>query len=434
MDEQITLDLRLTEQQTEIFDYEGPARFHTIKKGRRFGFTYGAAIKSIEWCLQDEGPILWGDTVHGNLTRYVERYFLPKLKGIPHRYRDDKKLLTIGEQNIDLRSAEHPENWEGFGYRRIILNEAGIILQDPYLYYNAVLPMMMDYPDAQLFAGGVPKGKLLKDGREHPFFTLDKLGMSDSPLHRSLSFSSYDNPFLSRDDIALMEKEIAAMSPEEVRQEIYGEFVDAVSGQRFAHKFDQIKHVKSCHQMKQLPTFVSVDFNVDPFCAIFASIWEDQHGPHCWVWAEESIHNATVAEMAQRIKARIVHPLLLEMTGDHGGVARRLGAKSSTTLFGDMSNILNLHDRQLTLPANPPHLTSREDVNYALVHHPDLRIDPSCTGLIRDLLTVEVMPDGKIKKSDRTKVAQQSDLLDAFRYLVNTYLRDWLKHHRRAMQ
>ena len=68
----VDIDLSLTKQQSEIFDYVGPARFHTIKKGRRFGFTYGAAIKCIEWCIDGEGPILWGDTVHGNLTRYVE--------------------------------------------------------------------------------------------------------------------------------------------------------------------------------------------------------------------------------------------------------------------------------------------------------------------------------------------------------------------------
>ncbi len=34
----------------------------------------------------------------------------------------------------------------------------------------AVLPMMMDHPEAQLFALGVPKGKYLKTGKIHPFY------------------------------------------------------------------------------------------------------------------------------------------------------------------------------------------------------------------------------------------------------------------------
>lgn len=430
----VDIDLSLTKQQSEIFDYTGPARFHTIKKGRRFGFTYGAAIKCIEWCIDGEGPILWGDTVHGNLTRYVERYFLPKLKDIPHHWRQQDKQLTICGQHIDLRSAEQPQNWEGFGYRKIILNEAGMIFEDPYLYTNAVLPMMMDYPDAVLYAGGVPKGKVLKDGREHPFYTLDKMGHGSSPLHRSVTYTSYDNPFLDPEDVALLEREIAAMSPEQVKQEIYGEFIDAVSGNPFAHKFSMEKHVRECKQIPTQPHYVSLDFNVEPFCGGFAHIWEDQKGPHFHVFAEESIKEPSVSEMVQRIKSRVPHHLLIQMTGDNGGTARRLGEKSTASLFDDCTRLLNLSSRQLELPANPPHLKSREDVNYVLTHHPDLRIDPSCEGLISDLLTVCVEADGKIIKSDRKKANQQSDHLDWFRYMVNTYLRRWLNDHRRGMR
>lgn len=430
---EVDIDLSLTEQQSLIFDYAGPARFHTITKGRRFGFTYGAALKCIEWAIDGEGPILWGDTVHGNLTRYVERYFLPKLHGIPHHWRQQDKQLTICNTNIDLRSAEQPQNWEGFGYRKIILNEAGIIFEDPYLYTNAVLPMM-DHSDSQLFAGGVPKGKLLKDGSEHPFYTLWKMGAGGSPLHRSLNFSSYDNPFKSREVIAQMENEIAAMSPQQVRQEIYGEFIDGAAGQLFAHKFDINRHVKACAQIPTQPIYISIDFNVDPFCAVFAHIWEDHHGPHCWIFREESIKDPTITEMVARIRAVVPHPLLINMTGDRGGASRRLGEKSTASLFDDLARMLGLHSRQLELPANPPHLKSREETNYAFVHHPDLRIDPSCKGLIRDLLSVCVEADGSIIKSDRKKVAQQADLIDGMRYMVNTYLRRWLTQHRRGMR
>ena len=55
---------------------------------------------------------------------------------------------------------------------KIFLNEAGIILKNNYLYTNTILPMLMDYPDSQLIAAGVPKGKIKKDGTEHIFYTL----------------------------------------------------------------------------------------------------------------------------------------------------------------------------------------------------------------------------------------------------------------------
>jgi hypothetical protein len=77
------------------------------------------------------------------------------------------------------------------------------------------------------------------------------------------------------------------------------------------------------------------------------------------------------------------------------------------------------------------HLKSREDTNYVLSAHPDVKISPACTGLIADLQTVEVDRDGKIVKSDRSKQAQQADRLDNFRYIVNTYMGRWVTQHRR---
>ena len=38
----------------------------------------------------------------------------------------------------DFRSVDRPENIEGFGYDKAFLNEAGIILRDEYLWYNAI--------------------------------------------------------------------------------------------------------------------------------------------------------------------------------------------------------------------------------------------------------------------------------------------------------
>lgn len=387
-------------------------------------------------------PILWGDTVNGNIDRYVERYFVPALEenGIDYRWQDRLKQMTIGKGFTDFRSADDPYRWEGFGYRRVILNEAGIILGDlegnkgPYLYTNAVLPMMADFPDSELFALGVPKGKQLRSGDEHPFFKLWKRVGKDAN-YRGEQFDSFANPFLSGEVLVELQNDIAAMAPGQEDQEVGAKFLDGVTGQKFAHKFDQTKHTsKPAHQIPSQAHYISLDFNNEPFCGIFAHIWEDQYGPHFWIFAEESIKEPTVSEMVHRIGVRVPHPLLIQMTGDKGGGNRRLGEKSAASLFDDVSRLLKLNSRQLELPPNPSHLKSREDCNYVLVHHPDVRIDPSCKGLIRDLLSVCVKPDGEIIKSDRKQVSQQADLLDAFRYLVNTYLRKWLTDHRRGQR
>lgn len=200
-----------------------------MTKGRRVGFTHGAANYCIDHSLDNAHRILWGDTVHTNIDRYVERYFLPVLKKLPSdiwNWNAQKKEMRINEALIDFRSAERSENWEGFGYHRIILNEAGIILKGErgrYLWNNAVLPMSMDYEDCIIFFGGTPKGRTDKDGSDCLYYQ-----MSQRPEYYHVNIPTHRNPFLNADTVA----EVIAELPEgPIRdQEAFGQFVDAGSG------------------------------------------------------------------------------------------------------------------------------------------------------------------------------------------------------------
>lgn len=228
--------LEYTEAQQRIF-FEGSAKFNVITKGRRFGATHGASYAVIEWILEGK-KVLWGDTVNANIDKYVERYFEPALKRnqIPYHWSTQKKVLKIHGASgfCDFRSADRPENWEGFGYDRIVLNEAGIILKNTYLYTNAVLPMLMDYPDSKLYALGVPKGKkarAVEKDVEHPFYTLYKNAMAGLSDYRVMEFSSYDNPLLKKQDVDQLSEEIRRMNHAMEQQEIYGKFVDGVGHQ-----------------------------------------------------------------------------------------------------------------------------------------------------------------------------------------------------------
>lgn len=422
------LELTYTQPQLDIF-FGSKARRVIIPKGRRFGATRGAAHACIEWSLEGM-PILWGDTVHGNIERYWERYFQPALRASNIDGRLDKisKVARIGSGYIDFRSADRPENWEGFGYRKTILNEAGIILQNPYIYTNAVLPMLADYPDSELFALGVPKGRELRDGRMHPFYMLWCKAEAREYGFWGKRYSSYDNKLLSAEQLAELEDEIRAMDPTQVDQEIYGQFIQPGVHRPFAFNFSEEKHVVPCAQQAR-HVYIAVDFNVEPFCLIYAHIWQDHAGHHVHIIGEESIGEATMEEMARRIRARVPVMSSIYMTGDRGGTARRLGLRSNASMFDDLIRLCGIYVQQLKLPANPTHIQSRDDVNYLFAHHPDLRIDPSCKNLIRDLRVVGVDEYGSIIKKDRSIISQQADLLDCLRYLFWTYLSDWKKTH-----
>ncbi len=221
------LCLTYTPWQKEVF-FENTARFTTIEKGRRVGFTKGIANATIEWLLEGK-KVLWVDTITSNLQRYYERYFLPELKALPkelYKFHAQDKKLSIGEGYLDMRSAERPENIEGFGYDIVILNEAGIILKEAYLWDNAIRAMLLDNPKSRAFIGGVPKGK-------NRFYDLAKRGISGDKDWKNYQISSFNNPLLKKEQIDEMVAELGGIDSDVVRQEIYGEFLDTTSNVLF---------------------------------------------------------------------------------------------------------------------------------------------------------------------------------------------------------
>lgn len=216
----IQLPIKNFPRQEEIFS--SPARIVAIKKGRRFGFTKGAANNTIKIALSGKKHKgLWVDTVNSNIERYVERFFLPSLRKLPQgmwHWGKQQKVLKIGPSfYMDFRSVDNPENIEGFGYDYMILNEAGIILKDPYLWSNAIRPMMWD-SDCQVFIGGTPKGG------GGVFEDLYRRGLDpQQPQFAAFYVTSFDNPYIPR---AVIEEDMKSMPERVIKQEIYGEFLE----------------------------------------------------------------------------------------------------------------------------------------------------------------------------------------------------------------
>ena len=236
----VDLELQYHRNQEKIF-FESDARYKVIAKGRRFGLTKGFSNYVIEQMLNGVSPVLWVDTIYGNIERYVERYFIPVLRKLPRKYwkyRANRTELRIGNSVCDFRSADNPENIEGFGYALIVINEAGIVLKNRALWNESILPMILDYK-ANVLIGGTPKGKVVKRSKEkHLFFELHERGQKSEVKGQkgketgtykewqSFNYSSYDNPLIDPNDIDELVKQI---SPALRDQEIYGKFIDKES-------------------------------------------------------------------------------------------------------------------------------------------------------------------------------------------------------------
>lgn len=375
----------------------------------------------IEYGLNEDVPYLpsgeifmmWGDTVSGNIDRYVERYFQPILKHLPlniWNWNSTKRVMKIGRATIDFRSADRPENWEGFGYHLIFLNEAGIILQDPYLYDNAVLPMLMDFPNAKLIAAGTPKGKKAKNG-QHKFFQLWENGTRDKVNYRLLRYSSYDNPFIAKSEIDLL----ASIYDEQNRkQEIFGEFID-MTEKAFLYAFNKDKHTGPTVQANPfLPLLVSFDFNVEPMTAIIA---QKPDIKTLIVFDEVSIPSGSTPEVCDIITAKYPHfKFKIDVTGDATGQNRTSMIKGNVNHYKIIKEKFELTDKQLLVPkVNPSILNSRVLCN-SLLQNVKITITENCIQTIHDCTYAVVDDDGDLVKTNIEGLHK----LDAFRYALES--------------
>src|SRR3954469_15150713 len=99
----VQLPIQNYPKQDKIFD--STARIVVIDKGRRAGFTKGAANNTILVALKGlKKKGLWVDTVNSNIERYVDRFFIPSLKKLPStmwKWQKQQKVLHIKDFYMD---------------------------------------------------------------------------------------------------------------------------------------------------------------------------------------------------------------------------------------------------------------------------------------------------------------------------------------------
>lgn len=428
----MTVDLNLTysKAQVRIFfpgEIDSFPKYTVITKGRRAGLTKGAANAFIEYGLDDKFHflpkgdlfLLWGDTISTNIDRYYDRYFYPILKELPQsiwKWEGTKKILKVGRATIDFRSADRPENWEGFGYHVIFLNEAGIILEDDYLYDNAVLPMLIDFKDAKLIAGGVPKGKVSRTG-QHKFFKLYNEAIGSNPEYRHFQITAKDNPFISFDELEKIAQGLDTMT---IDQEIKGLFIDA-SAKSFLYAFDSKKHVRKPYSPNpHLPIMVSFDFNVDPMTATLS---QKPDVRTCIIFDEFQLPNSSTPELCEYVISKY-HRWLgnFEVTGDASGNSRSSYERGGVTHYSKIAQELDVSPSQFKVNKhNPSHINSRIICNSVL-QNANFFITENCKHTIDDAIQTRVDGFGKIIKT-KDKGAH---CFDTIRYTIDASFPEWI--------
>ena len=195
----------------------GPEKFHIVSIGRQWGKSLLGMNLLLYWAI-NSGPckILWVSPVFSQATKvHKELVEAIESSGIiaKNNYADNSIKLRNGSE-ILFRSAERYDNIRGLTMDYGILDEAAFIKDDAWS--TAIRPVFAVKGKKILFIS-TPKGKNF-------FYDLFQLGKSaDHPRYKSYTGSSYDTPYIDKQEIADAQK---TLPPNIFKQEYLAQFLD----------------------------------------------------------------------------------------------------------------------------------------------------------------------------------------------------------------
>ena len=206
------LNVKFTPWQQEV--YNNSARFKVVAAGRRCGKSYLAAWTLLINALQSNK----GWTIYVAPTQNQARQILwRQLLEIAHpvikkSHINNLDIELINGQTIGLRGSDRPDTMRGLSLNYVVLDEYADM--KPEVFEEILRPALSDLEGPALFIG-TPKG------RNH-FYDLYKYGqLADDPEWSSFHFTSYDNPFLKKEEINAAKR---SMSSYAFRQEFMASF------------------------------------------------------------------------------------------------------------------------------------------------------------------------------------------------------------------
>jgi len=244
-----------------------------------------------------------------------------------------------------------------------------------------------------------------------------------------------DNPHLTKDQV----EDIKIKIKDKYWWKVYG------LGERtlpevknpYLYNFEADKHVADLEYEKGRRLYFSFDFNVDPFACIIGHIYRDSEGHHIHVFDEITLHDGDVYKMADRIKSMFTLAQLAValFTGDAMQRKREITQRNNIDAWTILKRELKISEKRLKVPRSNPRVSeNRHLVNSILAIHPDIKIGNKCERLLLDCELVETDEEGNLLKKNRSKETQRADHLDAFRYMMNTFMFDFMERTAKYLQ
>ena len=196
------MQINLSSWQTTVWD--DPHRFRVVCAGRRSGKSVLAQLTCIEWASREIGNY-WivaptyrqAKQIHWKgLQHYVPQAIIDKKNEVE---------LSITLKNgsiIELKGAENPDALRGVKLRGLVIDEIASIRNWDWLWSEVLRPTLTDYEAPVVFIS-TPKGF-------NHFYSLYEKGQEkeDGNRYKSWRFTSYDNPYIPKEEIDAQKKEL----------------------------------------------------------------------------------------------------------------------------------------------------------------------------------------------------------------------------------
>jgi len=212
----MAIELPLHPNQDTVFSSD--AKVKVLCAGRRFGKTVLASNLVVSTAFTKPESMSWVVSPKYSQTMIMWRMIVKK---IPKEYVSDssKSDLWLELENgsmVFAKSADNPDSLVGEGLDLCIVDEAARVKAEAWEV--ALQPALMD-KDGDALLISTPKGK----NWFYQEWLRGNIYREEYPEYQSFTYSSYDNPFLSREVIQRMVRKLTKVN---YRQEILAEFID----------------------------------------------------------------------------------------------------------------------------------------------------------------------------------------------------------------
>ncbi|OQB12775.1 MAG: Phage terminase large subunit [Firmicutes bacterium ADurb.Bin193] len=194
---------------------------------------------------------------------------------------------------------------------------------------------------------------------------------------------------------------------------------------KFLYSFNAEKQVKKVILDRNLPIWITFDFNIDPMTV---TIGQRPHLTKLICKQCIQLDNSDIYAMCDRIRADYPDWNLI-VTGDASGHNRTGAVRGKTSYWQVIKYELSLKDLQMKVRGNNIGLIESRVLCNAVNQAVEIEFDEEgCKPLINECKFAQVDDHGVLIK-DRKK--QKNDFLDGFRYLVDANFYDFLgKQHK----